>query len=68
MSDTTELTITQASKRLGRTRKTVWNMITDGRLVARLQDAPQPYYLITVESIESIEAQQQKKERNQSGN
>jgi hypothetical protein len=57
MTDAIEVTIKQASERLHRTPKTVLNMIKDGRLSARLVDAPVAYYLITLESIERIETQ-----------
>jgi len=61
-----ELTVKQTSERIGRTVKTVRNMIDDGRLKARFINAPVPYYMVSVASIESYESQQ--KERNQSGN
>ena len=67
----TELTVTQVSERFGRTSKAIRNMITAGKLSARLVDAPVKYYLITVESIEAYEAlkaSKKQKERNQSGN
>ena len=68
MTDKTEITVTQASERLGKTPKTIRNMIADGRLSARLiSDAPLPYYLVSVESITKYEAQVNAK-RDQSEN
>lgn len=57
MTDVIEVTIKQVSERLNRTPKTVLNMIKDGRLTARLVDAPVAYYLVTLESVERFEAQ-----------
>lgn len=68
MTDTSELTVTQTMHRLGKANRTIHNMIADGRLTGRVAPGPIKYFLITVESIEAYEAQQQKKERNQSGN
>ena len=68
MTDKTEITVTQASERLGKTRKTIHNMIADGRLSARLiSDAPKPYFLVSVASITIYEAQVNAK-RDQSEN
>lgn len=67
MADVIEVTIKQASERLEKTPKTVLNMIKDGRLIARLVDAPVAYYLITLESLERYEAQVKAK-RDQSSN
>ena len=60
---TPELTVTQTMLRIGKSQKTIWNMIHDGRLTARLVPAPVPYYLVSLESIEAYE--QQQKERDQ---
>lgn len=60
-----ELTVTETMLRIGKSNKTVWNMIQDGRLKARWVTAPIGYYLITVESIEAYE--QKQKERDHSG-
>jgi hypothetical protein len=61
-----ELTVAQVAKRFSRTSKAIRNMITAGKLQARLVDAPAPYYLITIESVEAYEASQKQKERNRS--
>ena len=53
-----EITVKQASIRLGKVIKTVHNMIKDGRLQARLIDAPKPYYLVSIASIEAYEQKQ----------
>jgi len=54
--------------RLGKANRTIHNMIADGRLTGRVAPGPIKYFLITVESIEAYEAQQQQKERDQSAN
>ena len=61
-----ELTVKQTSERIGKTVKTVRNMIVAGRLVARLVPAPAPYNLNTVASVESYEASQKQKARDHS--
>lgn len=45
-----EITTTVAMERLHLTRKQVTNLIHAGKLNARLQDAPSPYFLIRVDS------------------
>lgn len=67
MTDQTELTVKQVCERIGKTPKTIHNMIADGRLSARLVDAPVAYYLVTLESVERFEAQVNAK-RDQSEN
>lgn len=57
MTDNAEITVKQASERLQRTPKTIRNMIADGRLSARLIDAPLPYFLVSIESLERYESQ-----------
>lgn len=56
-----ELTVSETAERLGRSNKTIHNMIADGRLSGHLVDAPVPYYMVTIASIEALEAAEKQK-------
>ena len=47
------LTVSEVAEYLGYTKSYIQRLIRQGRLKAKLQDAPVKYYLINSESVES---------------
>ena len=49
-----KMTVSEVAEYLGYTKSYIQRLIRQGRLKAKLQDAPVKYYLINSESVESF--------------